>query len=127
MAYDEILAERVRAVLPGLDGLSEKQMFGGWCLLVDGKMSVGIVKDELMVRLAPAVAEAMLEQPHVRPMDFTGRPLKGFLYVEPAGIASESALREWVAMAVDFAASLPAKKPGKKRAPGRKQPPGSER
>ena len=107
MAYDEILADRIRAVVPPINGLSEKQMFGGWCLLVHGQMSVGIVKDELMVRLAPETAEAMLERPHTRPMDFTGRPLKGYLYVEPAGLRSEKALREWVAMGVDFAAALP--------------------
>ncbi len=121
MAYDEILAERVRAVVPVIEGFSEKQMFGGWCLLVDGHMSVGIVKDELMVRLGPEQAEAMLERPHTRPMDFTGRPLKGYLYVEPAGFRSEKALREWVAMGVKFAAALPAKKPkkAKKKRPRR--------
>jgi TfoX/Sxy family transcriptional regulator of competence genes len=122
MAYDEILADRIRAVVPPINGLSEKQMFGGWCLLVHGQMSVGIVKDELMVRLAPETAEAMLERPHTRPMDFTGRPLKGYLYVEPAGLRSEKALREWVAMGVDFAAALPAKKPKAKSAK-KKHPP----
>jgi hypothetical protein len=84
-------------------------MFGGLAFMVRGHMAVGIVKSSLMVRTAPDDYETLLAEPHARPMDFTGRPMKGFLYVDPAGVASAPALARWVARGVAFADSKPAK------------------
>ena len=95
MAYDENLAGRVRALFPPGAAVTERQMFGGLAFLLGGHMICGIVKDTLMVRLGPEAAARALDQPHVRPMDFTGRPMKGMVYVDPEGLRGE-ALRHWV-------------------------------
>jgi TfoX/Sxy family transcriptional regulator of competence genes len=107
MAYDEQLADRVRTALAGQGGLSEKAMFGGLAFMVSGHMACGVVKDELMVRLGPDGAERALSRDHVRRMDFTGRPMKGMVFVEPRGLRDDEALRGWVSDAASFAASLP--------------------
>lgn len=121
MAYDEKLAERIRKVLGGKrKGVTEKQMFGGVAFMLDGKMFVGIVKDELMVRVGPDAHEKAIAKPHARTMDFTGRPMKGYVFVKPAGITKDSALAAWVDQAAEHAASLPAKKPKKKPAKPKK-------
>src|SRR5262245_35286406 len=85
MAYDEGLAERIRGVLDDQAGVSEKRMFGGIAFLVNGHMGVGIVQDKLMVRVGPESYERVLRERHARKMDFTGRPMKGFVYVVPSG------------------------------------------
>ena len=108
MAYDEQLAERVRRVLGSRRDVVEKTMFGGLAFMVGGRMACGLVGDVLMVRVGPADYEALLEEPHVRPMDFTGRPMKGFLYVDPEGLDTASALRRWVGRATGFVEGLPA-------------------
>jgi TfoX/Sxy family transcriptional regulator of competence genes len=105
MAYDEGLAERLRGVLQDEFNVSEKRMFGGLCFMVDGKMSVGIVKDTLMVRVGPDKTAEALAQPHARPMDFTGRPMKGFVYVSPEGFEADERLAWWVAQGVSCARS----------------------
>jgi TfoX/Sxy family transcriptional regulator of competence genes len=107
MAYDEKLAERVREVLSPAAGISERKMFGGICFLLYGNMCCGILKDELVLRLEPNRAGILLQQPHTRPMDFTGRALKGFLYVEPLGLIAQSDLEKWISIALEFARSLP--------------------
>ncbi len=109
MAFDEALADRVRDVLAARPELSERRMFGGIAFMVGGNMAVGIVGEDLMVRLDPTDAERALAEPHVRPMDFTGRPAKNMVYVGPEGVASEESLAEWVEAGADFAASLPPK------------------
>ncbi len=109
MAYDEALAARVRAALAGVRGLEEKRMFGGLCFLLRGHMACGIVGATLMVRVGPEVYAAALREPHARVMDFTGRPLRGMVYVDPAGLASDDVLRAWVARGRDYAACLPPK------------------
>ena len=109
MAYDEKLAERVRRVLTGQDGVVEKQMFGGLAFMLHGNMSVGVDQDRLMVRVGPDRYLEALERSHARPMDFTGRPMKGFVYLPPEGLSTDADLQEWVAMGVDFALSLPKK------------------
>lgn len=109
MAYDEGLAQRIRELLDEQPGLSEKRMFGGLAFLVGGNMAVGIVKDELMVRVGPEAYDAALGEPHVRPMDFAKRPMKGFVFVAPDGFEDDTALSRWVARGVRFAASLPSK------------------
>jgi TfoX/Sxy family transcriptional regulator of competence genes len=116
MAYDQDLADRVRAVLPDGEMVSERQMFGGLTFMLGGHMLCGVVNDTLMVRLGPEAAGRALEQPHVRPMDFTGRPMKGMVFIDPAGLRDQ-ALRQWVAAAADYvrglspeAAALPRKR-----------------
>ncbi len=109
MAYDETLAARVRTAIAMTPGLSEKKMFGGLCFLVFGNMCCGVVGDELMVRVGPDNYEEALAQPHAREMDFTGRPLKGMVYVGVAGLKSDESLAQWVEKGLAFASSLPHK------------------
>jgi TfoX/Sxy family transcriptional regulator of competence genes len=108
MAFDETLAERVREALGARRGLSEKRMFGGVAFLLGGRMFCGIVKDELMVRVGPERDAEALRQPHVRPMDFTGRPMRGYVYVAREGLRTARALAGWVEWGAGFAATLPA-------------------
>lgn len=108
MAYDEKVAERVRDVLQTEDGVSERAMFGGLAFMIDGHMACGVVKSELMLRLGPDGADRALDRPHVRPMDFTGRPMSGMVFVAPEGLRG-AGLRRWVSQAVGFARSLPPK------------------
>lgn len=112
MAYDEKLAERARAAVPPVGELTERAMFGGLCLMLDGHMLCGISGDRLMARLGTEAAEAALAQPHVRVMDFTGRPMKGYVYIEPAGLKGR-ALDRWVGACAEYVATLPPKKPKK--------------
>ncbi len=106
MAYNGKLAERIGKALTGERSVVMKEMFGGVAFMVQGKMAVGVIKDDLMLRLDPADAEKALKEPHVRPMDFTGRPMKGYVYVAPAGYKSDAALKKWVAMSATYAAGL---------------------
>jgi TfoX/Sxy family transcriptional regulator of competence genes len=109
VAYDEALADRVRRALGPRAGVSEKKMFGGLAFLLDGKMFCGIVKDELMVRVGPERYEESLRKTHVRPMDFTGRPMNGYVYVGAAGCRTDKALRPWIELGLRFVGSLPEK------------------
>jgi TfoX/Sxy family transcriptional regulator of competence genes len=109
MAFDEELASRIRDVLAPRAELTERKMFGGIAFMIGGNMAVGVIEDDLMVRLDPADAEQALSEPHTRPMDFTGRPMKGMVFVDSAGTAGEEELASWVDAGADFAASLPAK------------------
>jgi TfoX/Sxy family transcriptional regulator of competence genes len=81
-------------------------MFGGLAYLWHGKMFAGILKDDLVVRVGPEANDRALKEPHTRPMDFTGRPMKGYIYVSPAGTKSAAQLRAWLARGQTFAASL---------------------
>ena len=108
MAYDEELADRVRVVLADEPSLTERKMFGGLAFMIGGNMACGIVKDELMLRLGAEGADAALDEPHVREMDFTGRPMTGLVYVERAGL-DDAGVRRWVERAGGFARSLPPK------------------
>lgn len=109
MAFDEELAARVRRQLAGREAVTEKRMFGGLAFLVRGNMCCGVVGEELMVRVGADEYPAALEQPHAREMDFTGRALRGFVYVSPAGIAADRDLAAWVGRGASFAETLPAK------------------
>src|SRR3954447_11840659 len=109
MAYDETLADRIRDALAPRVGLSERKMFGGIAFMLGGNMAVGVIGEDLMVRLDPADAERALAEAHVRPMDFTGRPAKGMVFVDPEGTATDQDLGGWVDAGADFAASLPPK------------------
>jgi TfoX/Sxy family transcriptional regulator of competence genes len=114
MAYDEALAARLRALLARRGGVAELKMFGGLCYMLDGKMLVGVIGADLMVRVGPESYEEALARRHARPMDFTGRPLTGFVYVAPAGYRGAS-LGKWVEEAAAFVATLPQPKPRKPR------------
>ena len=109
MAFDEAVAERVRKALEGAPDVVEKRMFGGIAFMVRGNMCCGVIGDRLMLRVGPNGYEAALSRPQARPMDFTGRPMKGMVNVEPAGFASGGDLKGWIARATEFALSLPAR------------------
>jgi len=106
MAYDESLAERIRRALGPEAEFTEKKMFGGLAFLSQGKMFCGIVNDDLMVRVGPSQFEEALAQPNVRPMDFTGKPMNGYVYVGPTGTRTEAAVRLWVERGRTFVATL---------------------
>jgi TfoX/Sxy family transcriptional regulator of competence genes len=108
VAYDERLAERVREILAPEPMLSERKMFGGLAFMLDGNMCCGIVADKLMLRLGADLARSALERPHVEPMDFTGRPMTGMVYVTAEGLRGRE-LRAWVERAVGFVRTLPPK------------------
>jgi TfoX/Sxy family transcriptional regulator of competence genes len=109
MAFDEKLAEWIRAVVRDRTDVAERKMFGGLAFLLRGHMCCGIVGSDLMVRVGPEDYESALAESHVRPMDFTGRPSKGMVYVAPAGIRTASSLRRWIERGIRFSQTLPAK------------------
>ncbi len=109
MAYDEGTAQRLREVLQEMPGVTEKKMFGGIAFMINGNMCAGVVRDTLMLRVGPENYETALEQPHVRPMDFTGRPLTGFVYIDPDGFEADADLARWIDLAWQFIRELPAK------------------
>lgn len=102
MAYNMVLAERIRKVLKGKRGVTEKAMFGGLAFLLNGKMFVGIVHDDLMVRVNPDETPKLLEKKDVRPMDFTGRPMKGYLYAGSKACKTDAHLKFWIGKSTDF-------------------------
>ena len=110
MAYDTGLAPRIREVREDGPGLSEKAMFGGLAFLVDGKMFVGVQDSILMARVGPERHADALAVAHVREMDFTGRPMKGYVYVDPPGLQEDEHLKAWVQWCVSHVAGLPPKK-----------------
>ncbi len=109
MAYDEGLAQRVRESLQEQAGVVEKKMFGGLAFMINGNMSVGVVNDSLMVRVGPDAYKEALSLAGAREMDFTGKPLKGFVYVEESAIDTDNNLSSWIDRGRSFALSLPAK------------------
>jgi len=109
MAYDQQLADRVRRALDGLPEVVEKKMFGGLCFMVTGHMCCGIVDTRLMARVGPETYEDALHEPHTSPMDFTGKPMKGMVYVQPAGTADAEGLEAWIDRCLGFCLSLPPK------------------
>ena len=109
MTYDLELAARLRKALAPRKGVSEKRMFGGLSFMLDGNMCCGILDDDLVVRLGPNNYENALAERHARPMDFTGRPHRGMVYVGPEGCETDKSLSTWVDRGVEFAASMPPK------------------
>ena len=110
MAYDEVLAERIARLLKGKKRVVQKQMFGGVCFLWNGHMCCGVAGEQLVVRVGPERYESVLQKRDVTPMDFTGRPLRGFVYVMPQGLRSRAALKMWIDLSLRYAESLPAKR-----------------
>ena len=110
MAYNEQLATRIRKVLIGNPAVTEKKMFGGLSFLLGGNMCCGVTKgDDLVLRLGPEKSEQALAKPHVRACDFTGRPMKGMVMVDPPGYKTDAMLKKWLKQAQAFASSLPTK------------------
>jgi len=108
MAYSETLAHRVRDALGPRAELSERKMFGGIAFMLGGNVAVGVIGDELLVRLGPD-GERALAEPHTRPMDFTGKPMKTSIFVTPEGTAGDEGLASWVEAGAAYAESLPPK------------------
>ena len=110
MAFNDVLAQTVRDALAGHRDIEEKRMFGGAAFMARGHMCCGVAGNDLVVRVGPEGYEAAVAEPHARRMDFTGRPVKGFVYVAPDGVKGDADLGAWVARGLGFAESLPPKK-----------------
>lgn len=125
MSFDETLAARIRGALAGRKGVTEKKMFGGIAFMIDGKMFLGVIKNDLMARVGPDQHAAALTEPGARVMDFSGRPMEGYVFVAPPGIKTDAALKKWTERCLSFASALPAKKAKPKAATGttKKAPP----
>jgi TfoX/Sxy family transcriptional regulator of competence genes len=120
MAYDPTTAERLRSAVlrtrpEGREQIAERKMFGGIALLLDGSMCCGVIGHDLVVRTGATGAAEALARPHARPMDFTGTPLRGFVYVAPDGFRSEAELDEWVARGLAGAREAAREKAAKPR------------
>ncbi len=102
MAYDTLLADRIREQLSSLDEVREKEMFGGLAFMVREKMCVGVIRDEMMCRIDPKRQEEALSMPGCREMDFTGRPLKGYVMVDPEALRSRKELAFWIGWCLDY-------------------------
>jgi TfoX/Sxy family transcriptional regulator of competence genes len=102
MAYDEKLVNRIRESLINQDKVEEKNMFGGVCFMVDGKMCIGVVKDEMMCRINPKMDEIVLEKTGCRRMDFTGKPMKGYVFIAEVGMKSKKDFDYWVELCLAF-------------------------
>ena len=109
MPFDEDLAARIRHALARKKNIEEKRMFGGIGFLLHGNMLVGVWKEFLIARLGPDQGDEALLEPHVRQMDITGKPMKGWIMVEPEGVEDDEPLKEWIKQAVKFVGKLPAK------------------
>jgi hypothetical protein len=127
MAYDEKAAARVRKALARKGDLVEKKMFGGVCFMLNDHMCLGLTGDTLMVRVGLEAFQEALAQPHARPMDFTGRPMKGFVFVDPPGYETDAALAGWARRGAAYVASAPPKSRKRPRPRGRPRVRGSAR
>lgn len=124
MAYNERLAERIRGYFKRRKGLEERRMFGGLCFMLNGHMCCGIEKNRIMVRVALEHYQTLLKKLHACEMDFTGKPLKGFLFISEAGYRTAAGLALWLDEAVECAKSKP---PKKKKATMFRKPPKENR
>lgn len=109
MAYDERFADRIRSILADEPDLTERKMFGGLAFMIAGNMACGPVEGILMVRVGPDAYEDALTEPGARPLEFTGRPMRGFVEIDIADLDDDERLAEWVTRGLDFARSLPPK------------------
>ena len=109
MPYSKSLAERVQRTLRDFRGVSEKKLFGGVGFLLDGNLLVAVWQALLIARLGADQAATALKQPHVREFDVTGRPMKGWVMIEPDGLDSDRQLAEWIDRALEFVSTLPVK------------------
>jgi len=102
MAYSEILANRIREQFQYVEGVSEKEMMGGLTFMVNDKMCVGIIKDEMMCRIDPDRYEEALEKTGCHEMDFTGRPMKGWVMIDDSGMKNQEEVRQWIELALEY-------------------------
>jgi TfoX/Sxy family transcriptional regulator of competence genes len=102
MAYNEKLADRIRESICEIPKVEEKQMMGGLTFMVNGKMCVGIIKDEMMCRIDPAIHETEIEKQGCRTMDFTKRPMKGYVMVDDSGMKSKNEFDYWINLCLEF-------------------------
>jgi TfoX/Sxy family transcriptional regulator of competence genes len=102
MAYNEQLNDRIREAMCVFPNVEEKHMFGGTCYMLNGKMCVGVVKDEMMCRIDPDLYEEALDMPGCREMVFTGRPMKGYVYVSEEGMKTRQQFDYWMGLCVAF-------------------------
>ena len=109
MAFDEVLAERIRQSLARRKNVEEKKMFGGIGFLLNGNLLVGVWKESLIARIGPDEGGEALKEPHVKEFDITGRPMRNWVLVEPAGVEDDDQLADWIGRAVKFVGALPAK------------------
>lgn len=114
MAFNEKLASRLRAAIAKRSTFTEKKMFGGLAIMVNDKMCCGVLEDDLVARIGPDNFAKAIKLKNVRPMDFTGKPMKGYVYVSPLGLRTAPALQKWVDMAFEFTQSLK-QNPSRKR------------
>jgi len=121
MAYDEDLVERIRRHFAGRTDVSERKMFGGLAFMVGGHMCCGVLQRMFIARVGPEAYARTLTLAHVRPMDFTGRPLTGLVYVAPPGTATTRALNAWIRRCEQFTGHLRAQ-PARRRARTRRAP-----
>jgi len=116
MASSEQLANKTRNLIAKRRGFTEKKMFGGMAFMLNGNMCFGTIKDDLVVRVGPERYGDALARPHARPIDFTGRPIKGFIYVDSKGWSNDATLKWWLDMGIDYTSSLPKKAAMQKKA-----------
>ena len=102
MPFDEKLAARIRQAVRDRTDITERKMFGGLSFLRDGRMCCGIVGQDLVVRVMDEEMPSLLRRADVRPMDFTGKPLRGFVYVAPRGVETDDQLRKWISKGLAF-------------------------
>jgi len=102
MAYNETIADRIREFLVELPQVEEKHMMGGLAFMVNDKMCVGVIKDEMMARIDPEIYKEALGKTGCQPMDFTGKPMKGWVFISPEGIGKVKDMEYWVNLALDF-------------------------
>jgi TfoX/Sxy family transcriptional regulator of competence genes len=115
MAYNEKLADRIRESIAELPHVEEKMMFGGVCFMINGKMCIGVAGDEMMCRINPALDETVLEKAGCMPMDFTGKPMKGYVFVSEEGMKTKKDFEYWINLCLDFNALAKASKKRKKK------------
>jgi TfoX/Sxy family transcriptional regulator of competence genes len=109
VAFSEALAERIRGALAGTAGVAEKRMFGGIAFMLHGHMFAGVIDSTLMARVGPDAYQAALSMPHVREMDFTGKPMRGYVFVDPAGLRTARDVQYWAKKCTQFVNTLPKK------------------
>jgi len=109
MAYDNDLSERIKQIVEFIPGMSNKEMFGGIAFMLNGNVACGVIGENLMVRVGPERHAEALGQAHTRPFDYSGKPMKGWIYVMPEAIRSDEDLGIWVQRGIEFARSLPPK------------------
>lgn len=114
MAYDEALAQRIRIYFEHFEHMEEKPMMGGLTFMYHGKMCVGIIKDELMCRINPAIHDEMVEKDGCRTMDFTNRPMKGYVLISPEALVHQKDFEYWIHLALEFNKDAKASKKKKK-------------